>query len=146
VAYDRADWHYGGDYPKDLPLENGGTHIGLFLAWIIKNNLEGEFHQKESSESIVKVRIEEISGRDILINMCDEKFWEEDPNEEGKSFTTHYYKSDLYLNDYDRILCTNVETLYHVQDTWDNYHKLAPLISAAYVKWKRPKKFWQFWK
>jgi len=146
VAYDRADWHYGGDYPEDLPLENAGTHIGLFLAWIIKNNLEGEFHQKESCESLIKVRNEEISGRDFLIKMCDEKFWEEDLNEEGQSFTNHYYESDLYLNDYDSALSSNLETLYHVENSWDNYHKLAPLISAAYDKWKKPKKFWQFWK
>ncbi len=146
MAYDRADWHYGGDYPEGLPLENAGTHIGLFLAWIIKNNLEGEFHQKESCENLIKVRNEEISGRDFLIDMCDEKFWEEDLSEEGQSFTNHYYESDLYLNDYDSALSSNLETLYHVENSWDNYHKLAPLISAAYDKWKKPKKFWQFWK
>jgi hypothetical protein len=146
VAYDRADWHYGGDYPEGLPQENAGTHIGLFLAWIIKNNLVGDFHQKESCEYLIKVRNEEISGRDFLIDMCDEKFWEEDLSEEGQSFTNHYYESDLYLNDYDSALSSNLETLYHVENSWDNYYKLAPLISAAYNKWKKPKKFWQFWK
>jgi hypothetical protein len=29
MSYDRADWHYGGNYPKGLPPENGGTHIGM---------------------------------------------------------------------------------------------------------------------
>lgn len=31
---DRADWHYDGQYPKGLPPENGGTHIGMFLVWV----------------------------------------------------------------------------------------------------------------
>jgi hypothetical protein len=38
MAYDRADWHYGSDFPNDVPDENGGTHIGMFLAWAIINN------------------------------------------------------------------------------------------------------------
>ena len=42
MAYDKTDWHYGGDYPENLPSKNGGTHIGMFLAWAINNNLEGE--------------------------------------------------------------------------------------------------------
>lgn len=32
TRYDRADWHSGGDFPKDLTDEAGGTHIGMFLA------------------------------------------------------------------------------------------------------------------
>ena len=44
MSYDRADWHYGGDYPKDMPPENGGTHIGIFLAWAIIHHLEGDLH------------------------------------------------------------------------------------------------------
>jgi hypothetical protein len=38
---DRADWHYGGGdlYPKELPPENGGTHIGMYLAWIVQHGL-----------------------------------------------------------------------------------------------------------
>ena len=38
MAIDRMDWHYGGDYPEGLPTENGGTHIGFYLTWIIQNN------------------------------------------------------------------------------------------------------------
>jgi hypothetical protein len=45
MAYDRADAHYGGNFPSDLPPEAGATHIGMFLAWVILNGLEGEFHR-----------------------------------------------------------------------------------------------------
>jgi hypothetical protein len=45
---DRADWHYGGGdlYPKELPPENGGTHIGMYLAWIIQRGLGSAMLQK----------------------------------------------------------------------------------------------------
>jgi hypothetical protein len=48
MAIDRADWHYGGDFPAELPDENGGTHIGMYLAWIINNHLEGELHHEDT--------------------------------------------------------------------------------------------------
>jgi hypothetical protein len=31
MAYDRADWQ--SDFPDDVPEENGGTHVGMFLAF-----------------------------------------------------------------------------------------------------------------
>ena len=43
ASIDRADWHYGGDYPKELPIENGGTHIGMFINWIIDNDFRNYF-------------------------------------------------------------------------------------------------------
>ena len=37
--YDDASWHYGGDFPKDLPIEAGATHTGMFLALARSGNL-----------------------------------------------------------------------------------------------------------
>ena len=54
--YDLTDWHYGGDYPPDLPPENGGTHIGFFLAWAIHRGLQGEIHDEESAPALEVVR------------------------------------------------------------------------------------------
>lgn len=43
TSIDKADWHNGsGEYPKDLPDENGGTHIGMYFAWIINNHTYGK--------------------------------------------------------------------------------------------------------
>ena len=66
MAYDRIDWHYGGeDYPEDLAYDNGGTHIGLFLAWAINRGLEGELHQVESQEALKAVRNRTMTGRQV---------------------------------------------------------------------------------
>lgn len=138
MAIDRMDWHYGGDYPKDLPPECGCTHIGLFLAWIIHNQLESEFHKEDSAEELEAVRQRKMTGREFLINQCDEKFWDEDLNEEGLAFTQSYYDDDThgYLCDYANTLAQDLPSLYYVEDTWENYDRIEPLITAACLKWK----------
>ena len=139
-SIDRMDWHYGGDFPKELPTENGGTHIGMYLAWIINNDLIGEMHTEDASESISAVKNRQMTGRDFLINECDEKFWNDDLNEEGLAFTNYYYSDDSgmkqYINDYEQTLANGLETTYHVENTWDNYDKISKVIDVRYNEWK----------
>lgn len=139
-SIDRMDWHYGGDFPEGLPTENGGTHIGMYLAWIINNDLIGEMHLEDAQESILAVKNRQITGRDFLIKECDEKFWNDDLNEEGLAFTKYYYSDDSgmkqYIQDYEQILSNNVESTYHVEDTWDNYDKVARVLDIRYKEWK----------
>jgi hypothetical protein len=141
MAYDRADWHYGGDYPEGLPPENGGTHIGMFLAWAILRGLEGEFHREESAESLAAVRARQMSGREFLFQECDEKFWEEDLSEEGNAFAHAYYDSRddswSYVNDYAEVLASRLPTLYHVEDSWENFDRLAPVLDERFAEWKQ---------
>lgn len=138
MSYDRADWHYGGEFPEGLPNESGGTHIGMFLAWAITRDLAGELHSENSIESLVAVRERRMTGRDFLFRECDEKFTDEDLNEEGNAFTAWYYGSDgPFLEDYERVLGSGVESLYHVADTWENFDVLAPVIDARFAEWRR---------
>jgi hypothetical protein len=37
-VYDKAKWHYEGNYPPDLPEENAYTYSGIFLTWLIREN------------------------------------------------------------------------------------------------------------
>lgn len=150
MAIDRIDWHSGGDFPDDMPEENGGTHIGMYLAWIINNDLHGEVHRGAgSSEAVRKLKRREITGLDFLVEQCDTKFWEADLNDEGKAFTDHYYSNDQtakYVDDYAETLAKGLPTVYHVQNTWENYDKLAKVIDKRYKEWRSMgrKKWWQF--
>jgi hypothetical protein len=142
ASIDRIDWHSGGDFPKNLPAENGGTHIGMYLTWIIDNDLIGQMHLDESADAIKKVKARQITGRDFLIEMCDEKFWADDLNEEGLKFTKHYYQSEgegygLFLDDYDETLGQNTTSLYEIENTWDNYNKLKPILDKRYADWRK---------
>ena len=68
------------------------------------------------------------------------KFTDEDLNTEGNLFTQYYFNGDggicQYLDDYDDALCANLKSMYHVEDTWENFDKLVPYIDAAYRHWK----------
>ena len=147
-SIDRVDWHYGNNFPKELPKENGGTHIGLFISWIIESGLIGEIHTNDSSEGIQKVKRKEITGRDFLFEFCDGKLWNEDLNEVGVLFAEDYYSSDQYFNDYANLLAAEKETVYHIENNWENYSKLKKILDVRFKKWnsQRNKKKWQFWK
>ncbi|RZG43071.1 DUF7832 domain-containing protein [Acinetobacter wuhouensis] len=138
MAIDRIDWHAESAEQAGFPYENGGTHIGIYLAWIINNHLEGEFHQEESEDEIAQVLARKMTGRDFLIQMCDEKFCEEDLNEEGFAFTQAYYESNEYFKDYDATLvhAKGLENTYAIDDTWENYDLMAPVISEKYQQWR----------
>jgi hypothetical protein len=141
MAIDRADWHSDGDFPAELPPENGGTHIGLFLAWIIHNNLQGELHE-ESREELEAVRARRMTGREFLFHSCDGKFWEDDLNVEGNEFAAAYYTgengqgSGEYISDYEELLTSGLPSMYHVEDTWANYDIIASVIDRRYANWR----------
>ncbi len=96
MAIDRMDWHYDSVIKNNLPENNAGTHIGMFLTWIIDNNLLGEFHteDEDSLRYINKIKNRESCGVDFLIDMCDEKFWDEDLSEKGYEFVKDYYEDN----------------------------------------------------
>lgn len=153
ASIDRADWHYGGDFLEELQEENGGTHIGMYLTWIIENNLIGQMHIEDSKEGINAVKERRITGRDFLFDYCDGKFWEDDLSDQGLKFTNYYYhdkagEMGLFIEDYYDILASEYETIYHVPNTWENYDMFSVKISEAYNNWlnKKAKKPWQFWK
>ena len=143
MAYDKMDWHYGGNFPEDLPPENGGTHIGMFLAWAIIQGLSGELHDEESPQALVAVRERRMTGHEFLQKMCDERFWEEDLNEEGNRFASAYYAGTAgnaygpYIGDYETILGSRYPTLYHAEDSWENYDLTAEQISRRYEALRR---------
>jgi hypothetical protein len=145
---DRADWHYGNDFPKDLPEENGGTHIGMYLNWVIDNNLIGKFHLTESKDAIAKVKSGEITGRDFLFDYCDGKFWNQELNESGLEFTENYYSTDKYFGDYAKVLASNLDSIYKVKNNRQNYDLIKKTLDKRFAKWnsRKKKKFWEFWK
>jgi hypothetical protein len=142
MSYDRVEWHsHGEGFPHDAKPEQGGTHIGMFLTWIIDNDLIGELYKELSQESINKVKNREMTGRDFLIKNCDSKFYNEVLNDEGNEFTEYYYESkedENYFGDY-AITFDIYENIYEVDNTWENYTKIQPIIDMRYQEWKNNK-------
>jgi hypothetical protein len=135
MAYDRADWHYLGDYPEELPPENGATHIGMFLGWAIKRGLVGGFHREHSAEAVGAVSAGMQSGREFLLEQCDEKFTAEDLNEEGNRFAESHYES-RYIEDYEACVGRGLASLYHVEDSPENRAKIEALLDLRFAEWR----------
>ncbi len=146
AKYDDASWHYEGEYPEDLPTTNAATHIGMFLAWCFEMGFASEELIENESENIDLVISHKMTGAKILITELDEKFSDNDLNDLGNSFAQSYYEDDTkftkkyssYIDDYCDILGTNDEqTLYHVNDTWENYELLKPILDTRFEEWKK---------
>ena len=140
MKYDDASWHYGGDFPAELPPEAGATHIGMFVAWALTNGLAGELHTQDSPDDLANLHDRRETPGNWFIRNCDEKFTNEDLDEEGNAFARDYYQAtdaqtSPYLADYTKAFPRHPD-LYSVPDTWETYDRIAPLISRGFSKWR----------
>jgi len=153
MSYDRANFDYSTE-ADPLPKGHAATHIGMFLAWAVMNGLESDSHRQHSAEALAKLRRREITGRQFFEAAGNERFSEQDLSDEGNEFAQYYYTDEAgqrgaYFADYKRVLTAGLPSFWHVADNWDNYEKIAPVITRSYEEWKNPtlrKRWWQFWK
>lgn len=143
MKYDDGSWHYGGNFPVELPNEAGATHIGMFVAWALSNGLGGNLHVVDSPDDFLKLIDRTETPGAWFVRNCDEKFTNEDLNEEGNAFASTYYNGALdqnspYLADYANAFPDNSD-LYSVSDTWENYERIEPLIAKRFANWRRRK-------
>lgn len=138
MKYDDASWHYGGDYPSELPPENGATHIAMFLAWAITRGLVGELHleDEDSRADVEKVKRRELDPREFVLKWCDEKLTDEDLSEEGNDFAKKYYEGKIYYEDLDQTFTNSGETLYHLENVWPNYDRIFRVIDRRFAEWR----------
>jgi len=140
MCIDAADWHYNGDFPDGLPPENGATHIALFFAWILIHNLEGRVHRQRGVTGPLEIRTRRQTAREYLMTRCRGRLCRRDLSKSGLAFTLWYYETSekggngQYYYDYSDTF-KDYPTFYHVEDTWENYDRLAPMISTRYREW-----------
>ncbi len=136
LIYDRAKHHFMGKFPNILPIEQAYVHIGMFLGWILEQNMYSELFEDEAGHQIIRFKGREITAS-ILSAMWDGYLGEDLFNEEGNEFSKHYYQTGDYKKDYQELLASGLPSFYHVEDTWDNYHKIAARITERYQAWKK---------
>jgi hypothetical protein len=139
MKYDDASWHYGGDFPSDLPPEAGATHIAMFLAWALLSGLAGELHQQEFPQGLKLLRSRGITPGKFFLQYCDGKLTDEDLNEAGNAFAQAYYNVDNspYFGDYSSAVDgDDLPSLYHVPDCWETYEAIKPVLNARFAAWQ----------
>ena len=138
MAFDKMDWH-AVTFPDSIPYENAGTHIGMYLAWLINNDLIQEDWMEEFADGIERVRSRESTGRDILMECFDETLVEDIMTDDALEFTGEYYDSS-YIDDFAAALSEEDSdsefAVYRHEDTWENYDLVEPVITAKFEKWR----------
>ena len=129
VIYDDAAYHEGAPAftTRRLNPKNSGTHIGMYLAWIIMSKLESFQLRQIAPIPVEEVRNKQLSGRDFLFAHCEGRLTSDHLNKEAQAFTAFYYE-DQYLHDYDAILVAKATGTYTVADTWANFERLAKVM------------------
>ncbi len=137
-VYDKAKWHYDGDYPDGLPQSQAFVHIGMFLAWLIQHDMYSDELCDDFGEEIAALKSGRITGARLL-ERADGVFSDDMLNDEGNAFTRYYYGLPggpaPYLPDYEATFASSTPTLYHVDDTWDNYGRIAAVLDRRYQEW-----------
>ncbi len=139
MKYDDASWHYGGDFPADLPQAAGATHIGLFLSWMLLNGHGSDLR----AAGMDQLRLRAQTPGAWFLDNCDEKLAAEDLSEEGNRFAAVYYLHDeeqvedgspSYLLDYMGRFPEH--GAYQVPDNWESYDRLAPILAHRFALWR----------
>jgi len=135
-VYDKAKWHYDGDYPKELSIDQAFVHTGMYLGWIIDNQLYSTKFEKEAAADILNFKDRKLTGTQVYMNWAG-VLANDMLNKEGNEFSETYYEEE-YVYDYGEVV-NAVPTLYHVQDTWENYELIKNRIDETYKIWSSKK-------
>jgi hypothetical protein len=133
--YDSARNHFLGNFPESLPIEQAYVHIGFYLSWIVMNDLYSEFFEDEAAGQMIKLKHKDISCT-ILSELWDGYLGHELFNRTGNIFTYYYYAGGIYRKDYNDILASDLPSLYHVKDSWENFEKISKKIDERFIEWK----------
>ena len=135
-VYDNAKNHFLGNFPQHLPIEQAYVHIGIYLGWIIDNELYSEYFEEEADTQIFRFTNRQINCT-ILAEIWDGYLGHELFSEEGNLFTYYYYGGGVYHKDYTSILASDLPSIYHVSDDWSSYEKMGQKITERYQEWKK---------
>jgi hypothetical protein len=129
IVFDKAKWHFEGNFPEDLDERQAFVHTGLFLGWIIDNDLFSEEFAEDFAKEIRRFKARKMTGPKVY-SVADGVFADDMLNKEGRAFTRAYFDFDKgkYLKDYDKLLAAGLPSTYHVQDSWENYDRLRAQI------------------
>jgi hypothetical protein len=130
---DEVEWHTGGDYPEGLPRMAATTHMGMFLAWAIRNKLASKRHYDKKTPAVKQLAAKSLTPGAYFREVCEEWLTAEDFNERGHAFAEAMY--DEYLEEYG-CMFVDLDT-YRAPDTWATYALVAEMLDALLAEWRQ---------
>jgi len=139
-VYDKAKWHFNGDFPADLEIVQAYVHTGFYLTWLAQNHLLSAEFESENPAEIASAR-DRSSGPIALYDRTDGFLGDDMLSDEGNAFSGAYFEfaTGRYLLDYGDCLCEGMADLYRVQPSWENYDRIAGVIDQRFADWKAAK-------
>jgi len=136
-VFDKAKYHDNSVAELGLSDVQSFVHTGLFLVWLVNNELMSDFFVSETGNEIENLKVRTSSPLGIY------EYWDgvligEMLSRAGFNFALDYFdfEKGTYMKDYERVFSVTPERVFEVKGTWDNYDKLKPVIDAAYEKWR----------
>ena len=134
IPYDKAKWHYEGNFPKDVPIENAYVFGGFFFGWATDRNLIDPTFESGAANEVGDFRKREI-GASRLYQILGGSLANDMLNSEGNSFAADYVAKHGYWSDYCGTF-RGALSPYHVEDSWQNYERMYRVIDQAFKEWK----------
>lgn len=134
--YEKAKNQFLSHFPSILPIDQAYVHVGMFLGWMLEQELYSEIFEDEEAHQLLRFKNREISCS-LLSALWDGYLGEELFNEEGNEFCHYYYQSGMYRRDYQDVFISKEDYNGQVEDSWENYEKLAKRITARFKDWKK---------
>jgi hypothetical protein len=136
-VYDKAKYHYNGDFPEELDEFQGYVHTGMYVGWLIEYDLLNKENFEGEEDALQDVKVRRLTGAQFYEQHMDGVMLLEDLSEAANRFSMWYFDFDdgKYLEDYAQTLATDLPSIYHVEDNWDNYTKLSYVIGSRFEEW-----------
>ncbi len=140
IAYDKAKWHYDGDFPADLPPRQGFVHTGLYLAWLAERGLISDWLLSEGANEVAAT-IERIESPIFLYERWDGCLIDDMLSDEGNAFSQAYFAfaTGEFLKDYNETFSDCGPSPYHAPPTWESYDRLKPVLDRRLREWRASK-------
>lgn len=141
VVYDKASWHTGGNWPVGLEERQAGVHSGLLLGWMIDRGLVSEQFSADFSELVDAFRARRKNGPEVYA-LAGDVLASDMLSDVGNAFARDYvdFERGSFLSDYEALLASDLPSVYHVADTWENYEKLRARLDARFAEWSRARR------
>ena len=121
---------------------------GMYLAWCARLNLLDRDFAEQQAQAILRLHYNDGSCIEMLVTGCAGTLKYSHLSKQGAAFTRHYYAN--YLADWQTLFG---EEIYAVEDNWENYSKIAAVLTKALRGTAEPArsklalpKTWRFWK
>lgn len=135
IVFDKAKWHFDGEFPKELNKYQAYVHTGFYIGWLIMKSLISDELGKSAVSEIIAFKNKQITAIQLYKAHLDGVFTSDDVNKMGYDFTKKYFdfETGKYLEDYEKTLAQDLPSLYYVEDTWENFDKISIVIEKHFA-------------